>query len=69
MASAGVETRPMYLAEALAGNGRYEEAFQALESSRVPGEGEYFFHFRNSPAFDPMRDDPRFAEIYGRGPF
>lgn len=64
----GVRARPVHLAEALAGSGRLDEAMVELENARRFPDGELFFHMRNSPAFDALRDRPEYLELYARAP-
>lgn len=66
IAASGRTVRPSQLAEALAGAGRHDEALAALEGAVAAGDGEYFLYARWSPAFDALRDDPRFGAIYSR---
>ena len=63
---AGLGVRPTELAEALAAVGRDEEALSALARAADAGDGEFFLHYRSSPAFDRLRDDLRFQRIYAR---
>ncbi|MEO8276428.1 MAG: winged helix-turn-helix domain-containing protein [Thermoanaerobaculia bacterium] len=66
MRSRGWVPRPSQYAEALAGVGRYDEALAQLRAAPAAGDGEYFLYFRDSPAFDPIRDRPEFRAIYSR---
>lgn len=54
------------LAETLAALGQRAEALAELESGDIGDESEYFIHYRASPAFDALRDDPRFRAVYAR---
>jgi hypothetical protein len=54
----------MQYAEALAGVGRSDEALAEIERAAVANDGEYFFYFRDSLAFAPLRDEPRFRALY-----
>lgn len=60
----GSNLRPMQYAEALAGVGRDEEALIELARAAATPDGEFFFYFRDSTAFDRLREDPRFLAIY-----
>jgi DNA-binding winged helix-turn-helix (wHTH) protein/tetratricopeptide (TPR) repeat protein len=62
----GKLVRPTQMAEALAAAGRADEALAELARAPGFGDGEYFLHLRASPAFDGLRDDPRFRAIYAR---
>jgi len=62
----GFEPRPTQIAEAFAAVGRDEEALAELDRATRRCDGEYFLHYRASPAFDHLRSDPRFRSIYGR---
>ncbi len=62
----GIEPRPFPLAEALAGAGQTEAALIELAKSAVCPDADTFLYGRESPAFDALRDDPRFIEIYSR---
>ena len=64
--AAGRQVRPTQLAEALAATGHADEALRELARAPDFGDGEYFLHLRASPAFDRLRDDPRFRAIYAR---
>lgn len=65
--TAGHSVRPMEMAEALAGVGRDDEALESLQQAADAGLGEYFYHWRTSPAFDGLRNDPRFRRLYDTG--
>jgi predicted Zn-dependent protease len=65
--ASGATVRPMQWAEALAAVGRNEEALAALATAANTQDGEYFYYFRDSQAFDRLRDDPRFAAFWPRG--
>jgi tetratricopeptide (TPR) repeat protein len=62
----GLEPRPFPLAEALAGAGESEAALLELARSAVCPDVDTFLYGRESPAFDTLRDDPRFVAIYAR---
>ena len=62
----GIEPRPFPLAEALAGAGETEAALVELARSAVCPDLDTFLYGRESPAFDSLRDDPRFVAIYAR---
>ena len=62
----GFELRPFQYAEALAGSGRVDEALVELARAPVCPDADTFFYGRESPAFDALRDDPRFIAIYSR---
>ena len=62
--SEGLKIRPMQFAEALAGVGRNEDALVELARAAKGGDGEFFYYFRDSSAFDSLRADPRFIAIY-----
>jgi DNA-binding winged helix-turn-helix (wHTH) protein/TolB-like protein/Tfp pilus assembly protein PilF len=62
----GYRLRPSQLAEALAGSGETDAALAELERAYAAGDGEYFLYARWSPAFDALRDDPRFRAMYAR---
>ncbi len=62
----GIEPRPFPLAEALAGAGQTEAALIELAKAPVCPEVDTFLYGRESPAFDALRDDPRFIAIYAR---
>ena len=64
--SDGIEVRPMTYAEALAGTGRFDEALAELERASAAEDGEFLFFFRDSVAFDELRDRPEFIELYAR---
>ncbi len=57
---------PTQLAEALAALGRNEEALTELARAPAALDGEYFLHYRESPAFDGLRSDPRFIALYSQ---
>jgi serine/threonine protein kinase len=65
------ETRyvsPFFIAVVYAGLGDLDNAFQWLEKARI--EGSYrFLYLRVYPIFDPLRADPRFAELLRRAGF
>jgi len=63
----GIVLRPTQKAEALAALGRGEEALAALARAPAALDGEYFVHYRTSPAFDELRKDVRFRALYARG--
>ncbi|MEM8931250.1 MAG: winged helix-turn-helix domain-containing protein [Acidobacteriota bacterium] len=58
----GGDSEPMLIAEALAGRGSTEEAIPWLRAAAAK-RGTWFLHLRKSPAFDPLRDDPRFRKL------
>ena len=62
----GIVPRPFPLAEALAGAGQTETALVELAKSAVCPDADTFLYGRESPAFDALRDDPRFIAIYDR---
>ncbi|MEO7794415.1 MAG: tetratricopeptide repeat protein, partial [Thermoanaerobaculia bacterium] len=62
----GFESRPFQYAEALAGEGNEEGALAELAKAPVCPDFDTFFYGRESPAFDAVRDDPRFIAIYSR---
>ena len=62
--SQGIEARPMDHAEALAGTGQGEDAMIQLEKAVSGGDGACFLQLRFSPAFDSIRNDPRFVAFY-----
>lgn len=62
----GIVPRPFPLAEALAGAGQTEAALVELARSAVCPDADTFLYGRESPAFDALRDDPRFIAIYDR---
>ncbi|MEM6795164.1 MAG: winged helix-turn-helix domain-containing protein [Acidobacteriota bacterium] len=53
---------PMLIAEALAGQGDLEDALPWLRAAAAK-RGSWFLHLSKSPAFDPLRDDSRFARL------
>ncbi|MEM9599113.1 MAG: winged helix-turn-helix domain-containing protein, partial [Acidobacteriota bacterium] len=53
---------PMLIAEALAGQGDYEGALPWLQTA-VRKRGSWFPHMQKSPAFDGLRQDPRFQRL------
>ena len=62
----GFAVRPFQYAEALAGAGHAEAALAELAKAPVCPDADTFFYGRSSPAFDALRDDPRFLAIYAR---
>ena len=62
----GLEPHPFPYAEALAGTGDSEAALVALAKAPVCPDVDTFLYGRESPAFERMRDDPRFRAIYAR---
>ncbi len=62
----GIEPQPFPLAEALAGGGQPEAALVELAKAPVCPDVDTFLYGRESPAFDALRDDPRFIAIYAR---
>ena len=62
--SEGRFPRPMEWAEVLAGAGRLEEALTKVQEGATIGQGEFFLQLRVSPAFDALRDDPVYIELY-----
>lgn len=53
---------PMLMAEAAAGSGDLDGARPWLEAA-VAKRGSWFLHLVKSPAFDGLRDDPRFVRL------
>ncbi len=68
MLAQGERISQLLYAEALAGTGRLDDALVALEQAKWTSGGESFFYYRDSPAFDALRDDPRFRAIYSTAP-
>lgn len=64
----GIEPSPIRYAEALAGAGHAEEALVELAKPPACPNAEYFFYLRDSPAFDGLRNQPRFRAIYASYP-
>ncbi len=62
----GFEPRPFPYGEALAGSGETEAALVELSKAPVCPDFDSFFYGRESPAFDALRDDPRFIALYAR---
>jgi DNA-binding winged helix-turn-helix (wHTH) protein/tetratricopeptide (TPR) repeat protein len=60
----GLSVRRMQLAEALAGVGREREALAEIAAAAKGEDGEYFFYFRDSVAFEALRDEPEFRAFY-----
>lgn len=66
MLAQGFLLRPFQYAEALAGAGHVDAALAELAKAPVCPDADTFFYGRSSPAFDALRDDPRFLAIYAR---
>ncbi len=66
MLAQGFQLRPFQYAEALAGAGQTEKALAELAKAPVCPDGDTFFYGRSSPAFERLREDPRFLAIYAR---
>lgn len=58
---------PTWVAEAYAGTGQTEEALEWLAKATLE-RNLWLPHTLKSPAFDGLRDDPRFAEVLGDVP-
>lgn len=62
----GSELRPFQYSEALAGSGDTEAALAELARAPVCPDFDTYFYGRESPAFNALRDDPRFVALYAR---
>ena len=65
LAMAAESTDPASVAVAAAVNGNYDLAFEYLEKAYAAGDGELEVVIR-FPALDPLRSDPRYADLMRR---